>query len=94
VTRLLISTIAAALLLASCAHTATEPVIVTQTLKVPVPTPCVPATLGPAPTYPDTDDALRAADSERFWQLVLAGRDVRIARLSELETTVTGCPRK
>lgn len=53
---------------------------------------CVPRTLGPAPRYPDTDSALRAAAgaADRY-QLMAAGRILRQKRLEELERVVAGC---
>lgn len=84
-----------ALLLAGCATKPTErpePIIRTVEIRVPVAAHCVPATLSPAPAYPDTDAALKSAagPDERYW-LVVAGRLIRIARLGELETVVAGC---
>lgn len=82
-------------LLAGCATTQTpEPVIRTVTVNVPVPAPCVPATLAPAPEYPDTDSALRkATDAAERYLLVFAGRLLRDARLTQLETVVAACPK-
>jgi len=56
------------------------------------PRPCVPRTLPPAPRYPDTDQALRAAPgaADRY-QLMAAGRLQRQRRLEELERVVAGC---
>ena len=72
-----------------------RPEIRTVTVNVPVPQPCVPAELSPAPTYPDTDDALRAApDAAERYRLVAAGRLLRITRNEILETVVKGCPQK
>ena len=53
---------------------------------------CVPRTLGPAPRYPDTDAALRAAPgaADRY-QLLAAGRLQRQRRLEELERIIAGC---
>lgn len=85
---------AAALMLTGCATTQPTERIVTVEVPVPVKSPCVPATLGAAPAYPDTDEALRAAagPAERY-QLLAAGRPLRVARNNELETVVAGCPR-
>lgn len=61
---------------------------------VPVASPCVPPTLGPAPDYPDTDQALREApDAAARYQILGAGRPLRVQRLEELETVVAGCPK-
>jgi len=85
-----------ALFLTGCAHDQARPPerIVTVDRPVPVSSPCVPAYLGPAPIYPDSDEALRSAPSaaERY-QLFAAGRPLRVTRLNDLETVVAGCPR-
>lgn len=80
----------------ACASTgaAPEPRIVTVEVAVPVASPCVPASLGAPPEYPDTDDALRAApDGATRYQLVIAGRGLREARLNEVEPVVAACPK-
>lgn len=80
--------------LSACGATtqAPRPEIRTQTVNVPVRQPCVPAELSPAPAYPDTDDALRAApDAAERYRLVAAGRLLRITRNETLETVVKGC---
>jgi hypothetical protein len=73
-------------------------------LKVPKPPPpppppppappksCIPRGLGPAPRYPDTDAALRAAPgaADRY-QLMAAGRILRQERLEELERAIAAC---
>lgn len=85
-----------ALLLAGCHSTgaAPSPRVTVVERAVPVSSPCVPATLGPRPDYPDSDEALRAApDAATRYQLLSAGRPLRVARESELETVVAGCPR-
>jgi hypothetical protein len=58
----------------------------------PAPKSCVPKTLSPAPRYPDTDGALRAAPgaADRY-QLMAAGRILRQERLEDLERAVAGC---
>lgn len=62
---------------------------------IPTPVACVPDTLKGAPAYPDSDDALRAAPSpERRYQLILAGRELRIARLGEVEPVIATCRQK
>ena len=50
-----------AVLLSSCATTAPEPVVKPVTVEIPVPVPCVRDPLVPAPAYPDTPEALKAA---------------------------------
>lgn len=83
------------LLLAGCATDEAPPVrTVTVEVAVPVASPCVPAGLAPAPEYPDTADALRAApDAAQRLLLMAAGRLLRTARLNELEPVVAGCPK-
>ncbi len=78
-------------LLAGCATP--EPKIVTQTVNIPVAESCVPTTLPAPPDYPDTTAALTATgvDGPRRYQLVVAGRALRDARLKLLEQIVTGC---
>jgi len=71
-----------------------EPITVVQEVVVPVAIGCVPAGLTPAPGFSDTDADLRAAvDAARRFQLLIAGRAERNARLHELEVVVAGCPR-
>lgn len=85
--------LALAAVLSACA-TQPAPVATIRTVevKVPVPTPCVPAALGPAPAYPDTAAALRAApDAADRYRLMAAGRLLRDQRLAELEPVVKGC---
>lgn len=86
----------AALSLGACATTGAvpEPRIITVEVAVPVPSPCVPATLAPEPEYPDTDLALLAAvDGPTRYALIAAGRLLRIARLNEVEPVVAACPK-
>lgn len=71
-----------------------EPITVPIEVLTPVPAACVPDTLGPPPAYVDTNPVLRAAaDAAERYQLVLAGREQRIARLNEVEPIVAACPR-
>jgi len=86
---------AAALLalgLTACATDHAEPRIEIREVKVPVPVTCVPAALPAAPTYPDTDEALRAAKgpADRL-ALIVAGRLLRIQRQAETEPVIAGC---
>lgn len=82
--------------LAGCKTVERErPIVTTIQVPVPVAAPCVPASLGAAPAYPDTDDALVAApDAAVRYQLMGAGRKLRTGRLNELETVVAGCPKE
>jgi hypothetical protein len=79
--------------LGGCATTRPpEPRIIIQEKVVPVKVACVPSNVGAAPQYPDTDDALKTAGSpERRYQLVVAGRDLRISRLGVVEPVIEGC---
>lgn len=85
----------AALALAGCAHTP-EPEIRTVEVKVPVDDPACAreavARLGAASAYPDTPEAIRAAPNlfERV-KLILAGRELRIAREAALEDALEAC---
>lgn len=83
--------IAATALLAACSPKP-EPVVRTVTVKVPVAVECVPATLGDAPAYPDSDEALRAApDAAERYRILFLGRLLRDARLAELEPVIVSC---
>lgn len=79
-----------ALALAGCATTS-EPKIITKVVEVPVATPCA-VTVPPAPAYPDTDEAIRAAPNifEKT-KLIVAGRLMRIAHERELRAALIGC---
>lgn len=83
-------------LLAACKTTEPpEPIIKTVYVNVPVSQPCVPKTLGAAPDYVDTDDALRSApDAASRYQILYGGRLQRVARLGELEPVVRSCPKE
>ncbi len=96
-TRRLAVLAAAAMPLAACAGRQTpppQPILTPIEVAVPVATGCVPPNLAAAPDYPDTDQALRSApDAASRYQLLYAGRKVRVGRLGELETVVAGCPK-
>ena len=65
--------------------------VVPQTANVPVPVHCK-TTVETKVVYPDTDDALRtAANIFDRTKLLVAGRDIRTARILELETALKGC---
>lgn len=83
----------ALLALAACAAgPRPEPEVRIQEVYVEKPVTCVPGNLGEAPTYPDSDDALRrAADAAERYALLWAGRLLRAARLGEVEPVVTEC---
>lgn len=68
------------------------PRVVRAPPKPAPPRACVPKTLPGAPSYPDTDAALRAAAgaADRY-QLLAAGRILRKARLEDLERVIAGC---
>jgi hypothetical protein len=62
-----------------------------RTVDVPVAASCAPA-LPPAPAYPDTDAALRAApDLFARVRLLVAGRLMRMAREGELSAALSAC---
>lgn len=80
------------LVLGACAHATPEPVVRTVEVKVPVATPCVPNSIRPRPTYPDTKEALKKSPgpAERY-QLLAAGRLLRDQRLAEIEPVISAC---
>jgi len=81
----------ALLALSACATTPPAPQIVTKTVQVAVPVACKP-TIGPAPAYPDTDLALKAApDVYQRVRLLVAGRLERVAREAELTAALSAC---
>ena len=82
-----------ALLLAACSTPQpTEPTIVTHDVNMPVTGSCVPDNLGPAPTYADTDAALKSApDAAERYRLIASGRHDRDVRLSQLEPVIDQC---
>jgi hypothetical protein len=83
---------ATAALLASCAGgPPPEPRIVVKEVRIPVPVPCA-ADPGPAPAYPDSAQALRAApDLFARAQLLLAGRALREADLAAARAALKAC---
>lgn len=86
--------LAVALALLTLAGCTTAPPSEPRIVTVAVSSPCVPADFGPAPSYPDTDEALRQApDAAERYRLMGQGRAARIGRLGELETVVAGCPK-
>lgn len=83
----------ASLLAACTACPVSEPRTVVQTVTVPVAASCVSDAVPGAPAYPDTDAALTAAgvSGPRRYQLVVAGRALRSARLAVLERVLADC---
>ncbi len=78
--------------LAACGTTPRpEPRVEIREVKVPVAIPCA-KDPGPAPAFSDTTEALRAAgDIFEKVKLLLAGRDQRDARLTEVTAAIEGC---
>ncbi len=69
-----------------------QPAPVIVKVPVPVKEACVPKTLPRAPKYPDTDAALRdAGGAADRYQMMAAGRLLRIQRLADLEKIVDSC---
>lgn len=70
-----------------------EPQVRTVTVYVPQPVPCPAlAQLGEEPEYPDTDEAIRAAENMAELALMYAtGRKLRVQRLKEYEATAVAC---
>jgi hypothetical protein len=95
----------AGLALAGCAAVTPRPVVapVAQAppppepprvvrVYVPKPVKCVPEDLGPPPSYPDSDAALRdAGGAADRYQLLAAGRILREQRLARLEEVIRRC---
>ena len=80
-----------ALIVTACA-TKPEPHVVIETIKVPTPISCVPASLGPPPGYIDDKAAVDAAeDAAARYLLFAAGRDQRNLRLDQLEPVIAAC---
>jgi len=64
-----------------------------QRVDVPVMVPCIGGNVGPAPAYPDSDEALKAApEGPVRYQMVAEGRAMRDRRLAELEAVARNCP--
>lgn len=58
---------------------------------IPVPTPCKDVA-GPAPHYPDTEEALNSAPNSVAWaKLIVTGRRVRILREAVLVAALAAC---
>ena len=87
--------IASAALLGACAAKTPppEPIIITQEVDRPVAVSCVPPNLDRAPTYPDSDEALRRSTPEGRYSLLIASRDLRKSRLGEVEPVIEECRR-
>lgn len=81
----------ALLALAGCSSLAP---ITTELINIPVAVPCAGA-VSPRPAYPDTDEAITEAsktgDIFGKMKLLLAGRELRMAREQELEAALSGC---
>jgi hypothetical protein len=79
--------------LAACMNSKTcEPVTFIKEVDKPVPADCVPKELRPAPDYVDSAQTLlAAADAAERYQLLAAGRELRIGRLAELEPIIAAC---
>ena len=84
--------VAAGLVLASCAsRPPAQPIVRTIEVAVPIATPCR-VSVGPAPDYVESDDALRrAGDIFEAMKLRVAGREQRQAREAVLEAALDGC---
>lgn len=88
--------ILATTLAAGCATTPdepSEPVVRVVERAVPTPVPCPGLqSLGPRPTYPDTDEQLRATRNlAEQVRALLNGRDMRAQRESEYEAAARAC---
>jgi hypothetical protein len=80
-----------ALALGGCLHNDAPPPP-PKKIYITVPTTCVPENLKSEPTYPDSDEALKAAkDGAERYLMVAAGRKLREQRLRELEPVIGAC---
>jgi hypothetical protein len=89
--RLTILILAASVALAACETPGRTPPLEIIEVPIPMTVKCA-EKLGPAPAYPDTPEALRAAPNifERT-KLLLRGRALRDARAAELTAAIAGC---
>jgi len=68
------------------------PAAIVKIIPPPPKVSCVPKALPHAPKYPDTDAALKdAGGAADRYQLMAAGRLLRMRRLAELEKAVDAC---
>lgn len=78
--------------LAACATAAPAPIIKYVDVKVPVNRSCIPADFPKAPTYPATQDAIKAAIEPGDLIVLLAkDREERIKRSDQTEPLVENC---
>lgn len=78
--------------LTACSGATPEPEIRIQRVVIEKPVSCVPANLGSPTTYPDSVEALRnARDLAERYLLLWAGRELRSARLGEVEPVIAAC---
>ncbi len=71
-----------------------EPEIRIVEVGIPTPVGCIPPNMAGPPVYPDTETALKAAiDAAARYQLLWAGRTLRVARLGEVEPVIAACPK-
>jgi len=80
-----------AFMLAGCATTAPEPKIVTKEVLVPVARSCVPSSLPGPLSYADTRSALRAAQPEERYHLMVSEWARRDTRLALVEGVLAAC---
>lgn len=80
------------LALYACATTTPPaPQIITQEVRIPIPTPCNPS-LRPEPAYPDTDAALASATNAlSATRDLLIGRRMRNDRINEIMAALAAC---
>jgi hypothetical protein len=84
--------VAASTATAAPAPAAPSPAQVVVRVPVPVKEACVAKNFPHSPKYPDTDAALRdAGGAADRYQLMAAGRLLRIQRLADLEKIIEGC---
>ena len=77
---------------ASPSDAAPAPATIVKIIPPPPKTSCVPKALPHGPKYPDSDAALKdAGGAADRYQLMAAGRLLRIRRLAELEKAIDAC---
>lgn len=80
------------LILGGCATATPDPIIKYVDVKVPVNRSCIPADFPKAPTYPATQDAIKAAIEPGDLIVLLAkDREERIKRSDQTEPLVENC---
>lgn len=94
ISRRVVAVMALCVSLAACASAPREPVVKIVEVKTPVPVTCIPKSLRPAPTVPDTDAAIKASPGPGdLLQLLAAGRIIRDQWIAEVTPAIAACRR-